>query len=97
MFNRVLLPAIAALAFGAAAVMPQPAAASNLSAAAAATQINAQETSNVIDVRRRHRHWHGHHHHWRGRHFAWGPTYFAPRRCGHVWSWRQHRHVWRCW
>ena len=99
MFKRVLIPAVAALAFGAAAAMPQTAAANYLSAAAAATQINAQNTSDVIEVRRRHRHHHhhGHRHHWRGHHFAWGPVYVAPRRCGHVWSHRQHRHVWRCW
>jgi hypothetical protein len=104
MLKRVLIPAVAALAFGAAAAMPQPASANSLSVAAAATQINAQQTSNVIDVRRgrrghhgHHHHGHHHHHHWRGA-YAWSPYYFAPARsCGYRWSYRQHRHVWRCW
>lgn len=97
MIKRLMIPAAAALIFGAVSAIPQPAAANYISGAATATQSNAQTVSDVVEVRRRSRH-HGH------RHRGWAPYayYYAPRAyyapvCGYKWNHRRHRMVWRCW
>ena len=104
MLKRLLMPAAAALIFGAVSAIPQPAAAATfISGAATATQSNAQTVSDVVEVRRRGRHYRAHRHHrrWRAPSYSFG-HYYAPRayyapRCGYTWNPRRHRQVWRCW
>lgn len=101
MIKRLMIPAAAALVFGAVAATPQPAAANYISGAATATQSNAQIVSDVIEVRRRGRH-RSHRRHYGHRHRGYSFGYYAPRayyapRCGYTWSWRRHRNIWRCW
>jgi hypothetical protein len=99
MLKRLLLPAAAAL-FGAAALFSAPANATWAAAPAAVTHSQAQNVSDVIEVRDRHRrHGHRHHRHWHPYAFApyYGSYAYYPRRCGYVWSPRHYRHVYRCW
>ena len=104
MLKRLLMPAAAALIFGAVSAIPQPAAAATfISGAATATQSNAQTVSDVVEVRRRGRHHRAHRHHrrWRGPSFSYG-RYYAPRayyarRCGYVVRPHRGRVVYRCW
>jgi hypothetical protein len=107
MIKRVLMSLTAGAAiFGAAALIPASASAASMAGAAATIHLNAQNVSDVVQVRDRHRHrHHGHHHrhHHRHGHWGWGgvgfyaPYAFAPRTCGYVWSPRHYRHVYRCW
>lgn len=101
MIKRLMIPAAAALVFGAVAATPQPAAATYISGAATATQSNAQTVSDVVEVRRRGRH-RSHRRHYGHRHRGYSFGYYAPRayyapRCGYVVRPHRGRVVYRCW
>ena len=101
MLNRLIVPAAAAI-LGAAALAPVPANASWASAPASITHANAQNISDVVEVRRRDRRRYSHRHRrWHRPYFAapyyFAPYAYAPRRCGYVWNHRTYRNIWRCW
>lgn len=102
MLNRFALPAAAAAILAVAALAPTPASAHWASAPTSITHGNAQNVSDVVEVRRRDRRRGSNRHHWRVAPYYFAPYYYAPyayvpRRCGYAWDYRLYRNVWRCW